>query len=265
MDIKNPHYICESGDGELLLSSNGNGKIYKIYPDQLRGELFIDTKQLGIKDYNTGNCIIDSNGNIWISDIRGCKVWLFDTNGKLIRTLGDGVPGFSKAPVSYDDVRFNWIYDMRTGPDGDIYVLDSKNYAVRKIDIEHELVTTVVGTGESGDAGDGEDALSAKFGSNPEVYFDGPISLALDEVGNMYIGDVLRMVDKETNIITTIAGKRDVQKNKRNDPNEKDPLNLNLPQIASLDYYDHYISLPEDSGDTIILEEIKHNSLPITH
>jgi len=258
-DIRNPHYVCESGDGALILSSNGNGRIYKVFPDQSRAELFIDTGKLGIKDYDTGNCVVDSDENIWVNDIRGCKVWQFDETGELIRSLGNGTPGFQKEPVSFDNVRFNWVYDIRLGPDGNIYVLDSKNYAVRKIDIGNELVTTVVGTGESGDTGDGGDALEATLGSNPDVYFDGPISLALDEEGNMYIGDaqnhILRMVDSVTNVITTIAGKRNAEPHKRNNPGEKDPLQLNLPQIASLEYYNHCLILPENGGDTVILEE----------
>ena len=258
IDIKNPHYICNSIDGALIVSSNGNSKIYKVFPEKAMAELFIDTGKVGIKEFDTGNCVCDLDGNIWVNDIRGCKVWQFDVNGKLVRVLGDGIPGFQKNPAPFDEVRFNWIYDLRLGPDRNIYVLDSKNFAVRMINIADKVVTTVVGTGKCGDTGDGGDALHATLGSNPTVYFDGPISLSLDEEGNIYIGDaqnhVLRMVDRSTNIITTIAGKRDVQPHRRNDPNERNPLQLNLPQIASLDYYNKCLFIPEDEGDTIVLE-----------
>ena len=260
MDIKNPHYIDEASDGSLILSSNGNSKIYKIYPEKASAELFIDTLKYGIKEYDTGNCVYDRDGNIWVNDIRGCRVWKFSGDGKLLLILGDGTPGFQREPVSFNEVRFNWIYDLRLGPDGNIYVLDSKNFAVRMIDVVNEIVTTVVGTGEPGDRGDGGDALSATLGSNPDVYFDGPISLSVDEEANMYIGDahnhVLRMVDRSSGIITTLAGKRDFEPDERNNPEEKELLNLNLPQICSLDYYNNRIFLPDDSGDLIILEKV---------
>jgi hypothetical protein len=259
IDLKNPHYLSESPDGSLLVSSNGNSKIYKISPGKRAAELFIDTEKFGIKEHDVGNCVCDLTGNIWVNDIRGCKVWQFDVNGKLVRCLGDGIPGFQKEPTSFDKVRFNWIYDLRLGPDGNMYVLDSKNFAVRMIDIIHEVVTTVVGTGKPGDSGDGGDSLKATLGSKKGEYFDGPLSLALDEEGNIFIGDtqnhVLRMVEQSTDVITTIAGKRDAQPHKRNDPQEKDPLKLNLPYICSLEYYKGLLFIPEWDGDLIVLEK----------
>jgi hypothetical protein len=259
-DIKNPHYICGSPDGSLLLSSNGNSKIYKIYPGKRTTELFIDTADFGIKEFDVGNCVYDLKGNIWVNDIRGCKVWLFAGNGRLLRCLGDGTPGFQKGPVPFDRVRFNWIYDIRLGQDGNIYVLDSKNFAVRMIDIGREVVTTIVGMGKPGYSGDGGDASNATLGSNPAEYFDGPLSLSLDEEDNIYIGDtqnhVLRMVEKATNIITTIAGEKNARRHERNDPREQDPLQLKLPYICSLEYYHGFLFVPEWDGDLVVLEKV---------
>ncbi|MFW9905475.1 MAG: hypothetical protein ACFFFH_14130, partial [Candidatus Thorarchaeota archaeon] len=120
-------------------------------------------------------------------------------------------------------------------------------------------VTLLVGTGKSGYTGDGGDALNATLGSKPNVHFDGPYSLSLDEDGNIYIGDtqnhVLRMVEKQTNIISTIAGNHQVKPDIRNDPLEKDPLKLNFPLISSLDYYNKCLFIPDMNGDMIILEK----------
>lgn len=260
IDIKNPIYICDSPDGALIVSSNGNSKIYRIHPEELTAKLFIDTEKAGIKEFDTGNCVYDRDGNIWINDIRGCKVCKFNVDGKLLLSLGDGTPGFQKESVSFDEVRFNWIYDLRLGPDGNMYVLDSKNFAVRMIDVVGEVVIRVVGTGESGYTGDGGDALNATLGGKPGEYFDGPLSLSLDEEGNIFIGDthnhVLRMVERSTNIITTIAGKSGIEPHKRNDPHEKNPLELNLPYICSLEYYDNCLFIPEWDGDLVVMEKV---------
>jgi hypothetical protein len=260
IDIKNPQYIDESPEGYLILSSNGNSKIYKIYPGKGSAELFIDTSYYGMKENDTGNCVYDLDGNIWINDIRGCRVLKFNGEGKLLLVLGDGTPGFQREPVSFGDVRFNWIYDLRLGPDGNIYILDSKNFAIRMIDVVNEVVTTVVGTGQPGYSGDGGDALEATLGSNPEEYFDGPMSISLDEEGNIFIGDthnhVVRMVERSTNIITTLAGRSDAQPHVRNSPQEKDPLKVNLPYIFSLDYYGGCLIIPEWDGDLIVLEKV---------
>jgi hypothetical protein len=82
--------------------------------------------------------------------------------------------------------------------------------------------------------------------------------LSLDELNNIYIGDtqnhVVRMVDRETNIIRTIAGKPNIIPGKRNEPHEKDPFQLNLPLICSLDYYDGRLYIPEWNGELIVLK-----------
>ncbi len=257
-DVKHPHYITELPDGSLLVSSNGTNEIFRILPDRRSAELFLDTGLVGLKDI--GNCEYDRRGSLWVHEIEGCRVWQFDLSGEPIRTLGNGQPGFQEGTIPFEAVQFNWIYDLRLGPDGNLYVLDSKNYCVRRIDVDEGTVSAVVGTGKPGYFGDGGPALEAGLGSDPSAYFDGPFSLSLDEEGNILIGDtynhVVRMVDHATQRISTIAGKHQVEPNTRNDPLETDPLRLNLPKICSMDYYDGCLFVPDWSDDLIVLEKV---------
>ena len=259
VDFRNPHYITTAPeDGATVVSSGGTNKIYKIFPEKNSSKLFIDTGKVGLKDI--GNCEYDLDGNLWVNEITGCRIWQFDAKGHKKLVLGDGKRGFQKQATSFDEVRFNWIYDLRLGPDDNIYVLDSKNFTVRMVDRQDEKVKLVMGTGKPGYTGDGGDALNATLGSNPDEHFDGPYSLSLDEDGNIFIGDtqnhVLRMVERKTNTISTIAGNYRIKPNLRNDPQETDPLKLNLPKICSLDYHERCLFIPEWDGDTIILEKI---------
>jgi hypothetical protein len=173
--------------------------------------------------------------------------------------LGTGQPGFQRGTVPESAVQFNWIYDLRLGPDGNVYVLDSKNFALRQIDVQQDTVSTVVGTGEPGYSGDGGPALEATLGSDPSEYFDGPFSLSLDEEGNIFIGDtynhVVRMVERSSGCISTIAGKHPAEPARRNAPLERDPLNLNLPKICSMDYYGGCLFVPDWSDDLIVLQK----------
>jgi hypothetical protein len=170
-----------------------------------------------------------------------------------VETLGNGVAGFQREAVSFDDVSFSWIYDLRRGPDGSIYVLDSRNFAVRVIDVASRSVWTLAGNGTPGYAGDGSDAESATFGSDPTAPFDGPISLSLDEAGNAYVGDrfnhVVRMIEWDSGIIRTIAGRADAAVGSVNDLSERDPLHLNLPMISSMDYGRGRLFVPTDLAD----------------
>lgn len=259
-ELSYPMYVDSMSDGTLVCSNFGNNSLYRIDVSKKNATLFVDGSALGMK--KAGNCVVDDDGCVWVNEVEGCRVWRFDSTGKPVLTLGDGKPGFQPNVVDFDEVRFNWIYDIRRGPDGNICVLDSKNFAVRMIDLGSCRVYTLAGTGKGGYDGDGGNARNATFGSNPEERFDGPISLSLDEEGNIYVGDrqnhVVRMIHRKNGVIRTIAGNNRSIKGQKNNPNETNPFMLNLPEISSMDYDRGRLLVPTDIktnvGDLIVLK-----------
>lgn len=260
-DLQFPMYVDVLPDKTLVVSNFGNARLYRIDTEGMTAELLVDGHELGLVDM--GNCVVDDEGFVWVNEVKGCRVWRFDPAGRPVQTLGDGIPGFQPEATSFDKVRFNWIYDLRRGPDGNVYVLDSKNFVLRTIDIAARSVHRLAGSGTPGYTGDGDDARTATFGSDPSAKFDGPISLSLDEAGNAYVGDrfnhVVRMIERDSGVITTIAGRPVVDGERANDPAERDPLRVNLPQISSMDYDRGRLFVPTDlaheSGDLVVLRK----------
>jgi glucose/arabinose dehydrogenase len=79
------------------------------------------------------------------------------------------------------DARFNRPRDVAVGRDGSIFVADTFNDCVRKID-HHGEISTVAGIcGDRGMAGDG--------GPATEALLNQPYGVALDAEGNLYIAD----------------------------------------------------------------------------
>jgi hypothetical protein len=258
-----PMYVDVLPDDALVVSNFKTAQLYRVDPSTMTARLLVDGHALGLVDM--GNCVVDDEGSIWVNEVTGCRVWRFDAAGHPAEVLGDGTPGFQSDPVPFEDSRFSWIYDLRRGPDGTIQVLDSRNFALRVVDVARRCVRTVAGDGLPGYEGDGGDARHARFGGDPHAKFDGPISLSVDERRNVYIGDrfnhVVRMIDGTTGVISTIAGTGAAGDGRANDRDERDPLRLNLPKISSMDYHNGRLFVPTDltadSGDLVVLRRTR--------
>jgi sugar lactone lactonase YvrE len=85
---------------------------------------------------------------------------------------------------------------------GNLFIADSSNDRVRRVDQSTGVITTIIGSGERGFAGDGGQARLAN------LYF--PHGLALDDSGSLYIADAgnhrIRKWDAKTGTVTTVAG-----------------------------------------------------------
>ena len=83
-----------------------------------------------------------------------------------------------------------------------LYIADQSNNRVRKLDLTSGVITTVVGTGESGYNGDGAPGA--------ETALAGPSGLAVDQEGNLYIADTfngrIRKWDRHTGTVETVVG-----------------------------------------------------------
>ncbi len=85
---------------------------------------------------------------------------------------------------------------------GNLYISDQGNHVVREVAAGTRVISTIAGTGKIGSSGDGGPATSAEF----EV----PGALALDQNGNLFIGDngsgLVRILNLKSGIIQTYAG-----------------------------------------------------------
>jgi sugar lactone lactonase YvrE len=85
---------------------------------------------------------------------------------------------------------------------GHLYIADTMNHRVRRVDAMNGIITTVAGTGQSRYAGDGGAAIVAALND--------PAALAIGQKEILYIADQsnnrVRAVDLVTGLIRTVAG-----------------------------------------------------------
>ena len=122
---------------------------------------------------------------------------------EVVTILGTGEAGWSGDGGQATAAKCGGPFGLVIGPDDAVYVCETSSHVIRRIDPQTQIVSTVAGTGgKSGHAGDGGPATQALLNEPYEVRFDTD--------GNMYIvemkGEVVRRVNAQTGIISTIAG-----------------------------------------------------------
>ena len=156
---------------------------------------------------------VDGSGNLYIADLNNHRIRKVDTSGVITTVAGNGVvdvngnSGFSGDGGAATAAQLNFPSDIAVDGSGNLYIADSGNHRIRKVDTSG-VITTVAGNGvvdangNSGFSGDGGVATAAQL--------DFPSGIALDGSGNLYIADSGNHSIRKINaagIIKTVAGK----------------------------------------------------------
>lgn len=84
---------------------------------------------------------------------------------------------------------------------GHLYIADTMNHRVRKVDAKTGVITTIAGTGQHRYAGDGGPATAAALNEPAALAVDGDTLYIADQSNNR-----VRKIDLKTGLITTVAG-----------------------------------------------------------
>ena len=143
---------------------------------------------------------VDDSDNLYIADTGNDQIHRVDTSGTITTIAGTGEFGYSGDGGPALAAQLDFPYDVSADGEGNIYVADSFNHRIRRVDASG-TITTVAGTGERGYSGDEGPALAGNLSY--------PRGVEVDDAGNLYIADSLnnriRRVDA-SGTITTIAG-----------------------------------------------------------
>ncbi len=228
-----PGGVAVAEDGTVYVSDTSNNAIRKIAPDgsvtKLAGNFVgsADGNFLGSSDgifsgssdgagnaarfKNPQGLSLDREGNILVADRKNHAIRKVTPEGVVSTIAGSftgsgtgGLIGSSDGPALVGSAdggggRFNFPSDVVVDATGNIYVADSGNHAIRKIDSSGNVTTLAGILGQSGSVNAG--ASEAKFNS--------PQGIAIDAEGNIIVADttngIIRKITSQ-GVVSTIAG-----------------------------------------------------------
>jgi sugar lactone lactonase YvrE len=137
--------------------------------------------------------------SIYVSDSLANRVRLVK-DGMVTTVAGTGAAGYAGDGGPAAAAVLFWPSAIELDGDGNLYIADTFNHAVRKLATDG-TITTVAGVGTPGAAGDGGPGTAAQL--------DQPFGLAAGDDGTIYISDrgnfKVRLLDKD-GVIDTLAG-----------------------------------------------------------
>lgn len=145
---------------------------------------------------------VDENGTLLFSDPNRNVVSQFSAlENKSHIVAGSAICGFAGDGGPANGALLCFPEALSVTKNRLLFIADTANNRIRQVDLNTGIITTVAGNGQPGYAGDGGPAINASL--------NGPMGIATDEQGNIYIADTgnncIRRISSQTGTITTFA------------------------------------------------------------
>lgn len=158
--------------------------------------------------------VVDSRYNVYICDYGNDRIRKVDNQGRISTYAGVGKPGYSGDGGPADKAMINDPYGLAIDKNDNVYIVDSLNFAIRKVDAGTGIISTVIGKGKPGEVVEFEDVSNCCLcgQAHEKGTTDGkvPHAVDVDMDGNVFIGETavnrIRMIDIQKNQIYTIVG-----------------------------------------------------------
>ena len=200
-----PHGVAVDGNGNVYVADNYNSTIRKVTPAGLVSTLAGSTGQGGNVDgigstarfSGPSGVAVDGSGNVYVAQSSSLSTIRKITPAGVVSTLaGNAFTGSNDGTGSAASFRFPM--GVAVDGSGNVYVADNGNNKIRKI-TPAGVVSTLAGIGLTG----------SSDGTGSAARFNGPIGVAVDGSGNVYVADygnhTIRKITP-AGVVSTLAG-----------------------------------------------------------
>lgn len=186
-----PHSIALDGKGSLFVADIGNHRIRRI---DLRTGIVDTFAGTGQREPTPDGAAVAGaplngpralafapDGDLYVALREGNAVYRVDMAAmRLHHVAGTGEKGYTGDGGPARSATLAGPKGIEVGPDRAVYLADTENHAIRRIDTASGAISTVAGTGSRSDGPDG-DPLQCGLARPHGVFVDG--------AGNVYVGD----------------------------------------------------------------------------
>jgi DNA-binding beta-propeller fold protein YncE len=154
------------------------------------------------------NVAVNAQGVVFIADTYNNRVVKVTPQGQVTAVAGNGKAGYSGdgRPAAFAEL--NEPTGVAVDAKGNLYIADSSNNVVRRVDAKTGIITTVAGDFAADKASDGLGGFSGDGGPATSAQLNDPQGVALDGAGDLFIADTFNNAVREVTpagVISTVV------------------------------------------------------------
>ncbi|HET9951955.1 MAG TPA: hypothetical protein VFS09_09190 [Candidatus Eisenbacteria bacterium] len=210
--LREPRDVAVAPNGDLFIADSGNHSIRKI---SAATGIITTVAGAGVPGssgdggaasaaaLNSPRGVVAAeNGDLYIADSGNNRIRRVSAATGIVTTVaGTGAAGYAGDGGSATAARLRSPEGIELALNGDLYIADTSNQAIRRVASATGIITTVAGTGAPGYSGDGGAAVSARLSA--------PVSITTGPSGEIFIADRGNNVVRRFTVggsIATVAG-----------------------------------------------------------
>ena len=209
-DAKGDIFIADSGDN-VVREVTAAGVIRRIAGTGIAGLGFAGPfgfpATLSSLDHPQ-DVAVNAQGDVFIADTYNNRVVKVTPQGQVVAVAGDGIAGYSGDGRLAAFAELNEPTGVAVDAQGNLYIADSANNVIRRVDAKTGIITTVAGDFAADKANDGLGGFSGDGGPATSAQLNDPQGVAVDGAGDLFIADTFNNAVREVTpagVISTVV------------------------------------------------------------
>jgi sugar lactone lactonase YvrE len=212
-----PAGTAEDAAGDVFIADTGDNVVREITPDGvihrlagtgLPGALLLGRATASQLDHPDA-VAVNAQDDVYIADTDNNRVLEVTPSGLIRVVAGTGRPGYSGDGQPGIFASLDQPTGLALDAKGNLYVADSANNVIRRVDARTGIITTVAGDYAASQANDGLGGFSGDGGPATSAQLNDPQGVAVDGAGDLFIADTFNSAIREVTpagVISTVAG-----------------------------------------------------------
>jgi sugar lactone lactonase YvrE len=217
-----PGGTAEDARGDVFIADSGDNTIREVTPDgvihRFAGTGIAGLGVAGSRSFGFPATLssldrpqavaVNAAGDVFVADAYNNRVVEVTPAGRVTAVAGDGRAGYSGDGRPATFAELNQPNGVAVDAQGNLYIADSANNVIRRVDARTGIITTVAGDFAADQASDGLGGFSGDGGPATSARLNDPQGIAVDGAGDLFIADTFNNAIREVTpdgTITTVV------------------------------------------------------------